>query len=582
MRPDIDWKINDESGEHTIVKTTSNRRSHQRRIVLVIVILLGTSLGVIYSSIPEPALMPAHTNVALQPTATYRPPRQPSPASAISTATPSPTSVDRTSTPTSTLVSVGLTDMELAAMPTLEPPVSPVPTLVPMQFAAVVKPTRSTLGLTTPTPLPTILPLPTLQLVSTDAKPLPCEVHPKAGWRSRYAPYHDWFDMILLPDQGILWVGATSGIFQVDTQRGVVTRSLTLDSAAGVDQIYPLGEGRLWVSAESKNFYYDGREWATIPITGANPPLRVHTIDSNGDLWVCNFLAEPTKACRDMYLLAGHTPPPNHEWWIATPSSSRPDSNSCGSSESPYYHPHPGGCQSLENARQLARTKIPDDPSMPRLTTDFVEFDADGSIWWADVYLDGDDNPVWSLFHIVGDKITKIKLPAYWVNTTMPDPQHGIWLGTDRGWLYSDGVDVRAGLTELDVCSEPFFAKEVEVDTSGKTWALTDIGTLYSLAPGVLKWQQIADPYRVVTPIDTYGILSIAAASDGGIWATHGDDLFHLSSSSVSLPIQLPGYCTHIENLRAAGNSIWATGAECGLLQFDVNQMTWTSYLPNE
>jgi ligand-binding sensor domain-containing protein len=208
-----------------------------------------------------------------------------------------------------------------------------------------------------------------------------------------------------------------------------------------------------------------------------------------------------------------------------------------------------------------------------------ILLDADGSIWRLGYYVsDLTDQSVWVLANINETQIITQELPIHSVSSTVPDPQHGIWLRTDRGWLYSDGKDVRLGLAGLEACVGPRYVKEIAIDPKGTAWVLTGFDGVYTLLSGAVEWQHVADPTQ--TGQSTEPIVSIAAATEGGIWATHGDDLFRFGSADVMLPIRLPENC-HIGKsiegkLIVKAGSVWGTGTDCGLLQFDVSNATWT------
>jgi hypothetical protein len=72
MCPDIEWKVEDDSDQHSVMKTPPNNQSRRRKITLGLVILLGIGLGVIYSSISAPPLKPTPTSIAFQPAVTQR------------------------------------------------------------------------------------------------------------------------------------------------------------------------------------------------------------------------------------------------------------------------------------------------------------------------------------------------------------------------------------------------------------------------------------------------------------------------------------------------------------------------------
>ncbi len=61
--PDIHWHVGEDAEQETIAQTTSPRRSRRSWIAVLIVVVLGASLGVVYRSIPEPALRPTPTPI---------------------------------------------------------------------------------------------------------------------------------------------------------------------------------------------------------------------------------------------------------------------------------------------------------------------------------------------------------------------------------------------------------------------------------------------------------------------------------------------------------------------------------------
>jgi hypothetical protein len=78
MSPDLEWRVDDPSGEQTIAKTTAPRPPRWRWLALACVVVLGVGLGVLYRSIPEPAkpaptptLLPTLTPTAM-PAALYQ------------------------------------------------------------------------------------------------------------------------------------------------------------------------------------------------------------------------------------------------------------------------------------------------------------------------------------------------------------------------------------------------------------------------------------------------------------------------------------------------------------------------------
>lgn len=66
MCPDIEWQVDDDSGQQTVAKTSAPKRSSRwQKIAIGFVIFLGIGLGVIYRSIPEPPPRPTPASVPL-------------------------------------------------------------------------------------------------------------------------------------------------------------------------------------------------------------------------------------------------------------------------------------------------------------------------------------------------------------------------------------------------------------------------------------------------------------------------------------------------------------------------------------
>src|SRR5450756_1628009 len=62
MAPEIEWDVDTSTGSQTIVKTPPPRSpSPRNRIVVLLVVVFGVTLGVIYRSIPEPPKPPTPT-----------------------------------------------------------------------------------------------------------------------------------------------------------------------------------------------------------------------------------------------------------------------------------------------------------------------------------------------------------------------------------------------------------------------------------------------------------------------------------------------------------------------------------------
>jgi hypothetical protein len=73
MSPDIHWDVGEDAEPETIAQTTASRRSRRGWLAVLIVVILGASLGVVYRSIPEPAPRLTPTPVPTLPATPVRP-----------------------------------------------------------------------------------------------------------------------------------------------------------------------------------------------------------------------------------------------------------------------------------------------------------------------------------------------------------------------------------------------------------------------------------------------------------------------------------------------------------------------------
>jgi hypothetical protein len=61
VSPDVHWRVGEDAAEETVAQAAPARRSRRSWLAVLIVVVLGVSLGMAYRSIPEPALRPAPT-----------------------------------------------------------------------------------------------------------------------------------------------------------------------------------------------------------------------------------------------------------------------------------------------------------------------------------------------------------------------------------------------------------------------------------------------------------------------------------------------------------------------------------------
>jgi hypothetical protein len=403
----------------------------------------------------------------------------------------------------STIGSSPPTPTPIGDIPSWARTVAPTPSIAPpLRFTAVAKPTRQPVTPARPTSQPTPSPVPTLRFTSAITVPLPCDPRPGVAWRTWRGP-EVMPVLALLTERETLWVSTWSGVFQVDPRTGVFTRTLSFDVADGVRELFPLGEGRLWAGTDYGAFYYDGQKWSTIQISGTHGSPYVIGIDRNGDLWAITDRWAPPH----YYRFSGHLPPPHNGLWIATPVPSFvPQPDTCEMQTAVWYvlpleppYRSPEECRAIQKARQMVT--VPDSIYLPTILS------ADRGIWWLS-NREAYDQPL-RLGNIDQGKMMTLELPIHSVSSTAPDPQHGMWLGTERGLLYSNGEDLRLwDLAGLDACLGPNWVEVIAIDPKGTAWALTSSDGVYTLPPGVVEWQHVADPTQT-------GQSTLARQTDG-------------------------------------------------------------------
>jgi ligand-binding sensor domain-containing protein len=362
----------------------------------------------------------------------------------------------------------------------------------------------------------------------------------------------------LLVEQGSLWAATQLGVFRVDPQ----TRTFTQVSILGASYLLPLGDGRIWAAGGGReSLYYDGRNWTTVTISGTTSNLYDWALDLNGDLVVAVYRV-------GFYRFAGHIPPRDQPW---VPTATGVISGLLGTCQLQAYnrgslsYRSQAECQVLQSARQYIEKGNQRDT--------YVALDADGSLWW----IIGSNPGSLTLEHLPKSALPPLVLPAKSIFALAADPVHGVWIGTDKGLIYSDGEKLQWVSLGLDTCTLPYAPDGLAVDEHGTVWSQTRFGNgIYSLSSNEAVWRLVPVP-NLSSQDASRPILAIAAAPGGGIWATHGYDLLRLGGATTMLPITLPFQQCVVRSLAADSNSVWG-GTNCGLVQFLVSRASWMQH----
>ena len=454
--------------------------------------------------------------------------------------------------PSSTIMAPTAYDVTRTALPTLAP-ASPQNTSIP-----------------TPTPTPSPPRLLFVSPVSTSVSL--CSPSSGSAWRSWHAVQYPRAVETLLTDQDILWVGTAIGLFRIDPRIGQYTQPLSYETSGGVSLLLPLEHGRLWAEGDRGHFYYDGRQWFQVQVFGLADGYSVMlAMDRNGDLWIQRYGRDIRRY--PTYRLSGHIPPGNHAW-TATEGGDLPWNYTDECSWQIFTngwltYRSPAECQ----AQNQARKTIGIASQIPNL----IAIDADGSIWRSNSAIWNE--PTFTVVHSFDGRIVSFTwhTNSYGVHALAADPMHGVWIGTGDGLAYWDGENVRWLTLEPNLCIVPW-PQDMTVDSRGTVWLGTADGRILSQSPGKETWTAV--------PVhDLMGrelgqpIYAVAAAPDGGLWATHGNDLFRVGGATNIGSVQVPEQRCFVSHLVAGMNSVWGLG-ECGILQFIVSNESWTIHHP--
>jgi streptogramin lyase len=490
MCPDIDWKVEDDSGQHTIAQTRSNNRSRRRKIALGLVILLGIGLGVMYSSIPGLRSKPTPTRVVARPTVTSR------------------------------------------------------PTHLPM---SVVLPTST---VSAPIPVVVLSPLP-----ASISSSLSCSPTVGSAWHSWLADQNPLAVLTLVTDHDTVWAGTSLGVRRINTQ---TDDYVTYEELGETDMLLPVEDGQVWAVSKRGLFFFDGSHWIKPEVTADVTNIGQLGVDRFGDLHV--FSSDGRYPIR--YHYSGHIPPFTKRHG-ADPDYIGDNPTVCtlwqAASTGSYTHRSPTECDAFNQARwKIYRELTQAYPVMA--------IDADQSVWWAAENILG---------HLSNGRSIELALPVNQIYALAPDPERGVWIGTDRGLVYTDGDKLRWVPLGLDQCTVRGIPTNIAVDTRGAAWLLTTAGDVLRFAPGDQTWTAVTDLRASAAGRPVYEIVATPA---GGIWVTHGYDLQQFDGStlvqSITLPTDVRGM--HILFVDPAG-IVWNL-SNCSRQQFNPSTNQWTGY----
>jgi len=398
------------------------------------------------------------------------------------------------------------------------------------------------------TSLPTATALPPASVLSGGPR---CSPLPGAVWHSWRTAQNPLAVYALLADGDTLWAGTSFGVWRVSSRTGDYT---AYSEIGPVSRLLPLGDGPLWAASVGRVFYFDGQRWFRLQLPHGVEGLSVNVcaleMDNNGDLWTTIGLGSECSAA-DRY--PGHVLPANGLWGADSGRRLTPGELAicqewqAVATGSYAYHSF-SECEALNLARR-AVSEITEEPTL-------LAVDGDQSAWWATNNMLG---------HLAGGRSITLTLPVGQVYALAPDPAHGVWIGTDRGLAYSDGKNLRWVPLGLDLCGFQGEPHDIAVDAQGVVWATTESG-IRTLAPGKLNWQPFTNP-GLSDPDATRLIQAIAAAPEGGIWATHAYDLWRFGGPRATKP-QPPGECPLYQLAVDRMGNVWSAAGVCGVPQF--------------
>ena len=322
--------------------------------------------------------------------------------------------------------------------------------------------------------------------------------------------------------------------------------------------------------------YFDGQHWHQL--TGLQADSLA--IDVNGDLWLM----------QDDYRLggttvihfSGHIPPGDQPWPYEryAPDQQPPwlswDMADCNAWVASHVHHTRSECQAWQATH---RVTFLSNPNLSYL----IAIDRDDSVWvnTGHALYHHSENPPsdqkLSSTHI--ESTTSHDLPVTQGTSLVPDPEHGVWLGTDRGLLYSDGLTLRLLPLDQDQSTLHAQPRNIAVDTQSNAWIVTAQGVQMLPASGT-QWQDVTD-FDLGPSVNHWPLGTIATAQEGGIWATHGGDLWRFGGSMttpLTNSVPLGEGCRLIHLTVDRDGNVWSPLGKCGVTVFIPKIGDWVLY----
>ena len=442
-------------------------------------------------------------------------------------------------------------------------------TLAPTQPPAV---TLTLLPSPPPTVVATRLPSPLAVTAPASASaPSPSEspTAPAAAWRFWLAASQPLAVYALAMERGTLWAGTSFGIWRIDPSTGAYIADQTQGQT---QQLLPVDDG-VWAVGRDSLYYFDGQTWiktgfdfGPLSFVGASYTLGM---DPAGDMWLSYY------AYRSFVVASypGHVARAGVPWTNSrAPNASQSgDARECGYwqavASGGYVYRSEAECQTLRSARQAISAIAPDYA--------LLAIDADGSVWWTS-WATGS-----TLGHLLPDgSSTTQDLSAGRVYALAAEPTHGVWIATEQGLAFSDGASVRRVSLGLDAYTLRGTPRNIAVDTQGNAWVITSDG-VYRLAANEARWRPVTD-FGLQGDSKALPLGTIAAAREGGMWATHGWDVWRFGGASSTTPVTAPlgENCSLVHLAVDAAGNVWSLAQSCGIYQFNPVSGEWAQHFP--
>jgi hypothetical protein len=384
-------------------------------------------------------------------------------------------------------------------------------------------------------------------------------------WRVGVEPDH--VSIIVISDT-TLWAGTLFNITRLDLQTGAYSRYPT---TSRVRLLLPVENGQALAAMDAGIFYFDGQLWSQARLSRCSMGIDQMRIDGVGDLWLYYNGRFPCSSH-----LSGHVPPASDDWREIDYSKAS-GSGVCeqwpAATSLTWLTPRPPNFSgfalvethvSVDDCLKLraAKAKI-------RHPSASVAVDADQSVWYAQ------DRVLW---HLTGSRAITLPLPGVQIYALAADPRHGVWIGTDQGLAYSDGITFDYPLADLDTRLFYGTPRRIAVDAKGVVWVdLQDNGEVRSFSDAIPRWRHVKND-----GINIHDIRAITAAPGGGFWATRGWDLWKSNDPIDLRPVAAAAPPCQLHDLVVDRKGhVWSPSHECGAVEYDPQSNQWQQHQPD-